>query len=293
MANIIFLPARESDAGTVEASSEISTLPASNLLTSEPAKVWRSDAAVSAVTVTLDFGRMRAFDRAVLAGVNFTSAASITIEAGESEAELAAPPFTYGPILPLSAAHVVGDDWSLDMDFTTGDYTAYEAFLTDATRGIVDLPLGATWYARFVRITITDADNVDEYLEAARLIVGATFQPIYNPAFGMDVGRNDFGAQSQSPFGPVFTADGERPRGSKMTFEEISKPDLDAFWLEFDRRIGRHGDFYFNSDPDETARVQELGYVAVATELGRPMSIPKFDTYGHTWARTLTVQERV
>lgn len=132
------------EAGLWTASSEKPSLPAINLALSNRNKPWRSNGAVSGVTLTVDLGSALGVDAVALISSNLTNAATIGIAANSSNS-WGAPPFST-TLTPWTAANT----------------------------GVMLKFLASTQTFRWWQITLTDAGNPDGFLQVGVVHLGPT-----------------------------------------------------------------------------------------------------------------------
>lgn len=133
------------DSATITASSEVASLPASNVAQLWRSKPWRSTGCASE-WIKFDFGAAAAVRALALVGHNFTSGATLKIQANATDVWTAP---SIDVTLTYHADNVVYL-WSSDQSY------------------------------RYWRITIVDASNPDGFIEVGRVFLGQTATPERN-----------------------------------------------------------------------------------------------------------------
>ena len=150
------------DAGTVSSSSELSTLPDTNVQDNFVAVPWRTDSQVDDEHVTVDLGSALNVTVCGLFGFNFSSSATITHQAD-------------------SAA-------TFDTDAGSPEYSLALTKVTDQLSYMIPKIvyfLDQTY--QYHRISVQDVTNTDGYLELGRWWLGTYWQPTYNFSNGFEV----------------------------------------------------------------------------------------------------------
>lgn len=158
---IQFAYQNKADAAAVTASSELVTLPASNIKHIWKSRVWRATGDASE-WIRFDMGAATAVRAFALVGHNFTSAAAVHVQANATDVWTA-------PSLDVTVAwheKVFVHLWNADQSY------------------------------RYWRVTISDAANPDGYVEAGRIYLGPTASPERNYR---SWGREDFDNTAITP----------------------------------------------------------------------------------------------
>lgn len=135
----------------LEASSEQTSLPASNVTHFWKTKVWRATGDTSE-WIKFDFGSAQDFKVVCIVGHNFSSGATVKFQANAT------------------------DSW--------GSPSVDETLTWNAD--IILYVWTATQSYRWVRITIADSANADGYVEIGRIFVGTFLEPERNFTIGWD-----------------------------------------------------------------------------------------------------------
>lgn len=145
------------DAATITASSEAGDLEDDNAVHDFVGRPWRSTGD-TAEWIKFDLGSAEQITCVALFGFNFTSAATVTLQANSSDS-WGAPPY--------SQALTIETD-------SEGDVLKRLVFFLDETY---------QWW----RITIADAANPDGYVEIGRIIAGAYYEPPRGVSEGVSI----------------------------------------------------------------------------------------------------------
>jgi hypothetical protein len=162
-------------ASVLTASTTSGALAASNLLTDYKTEVHRATA--TSVTYTLNWAAPVVVNAAILAFTNFTSTATMRARAYTNIAD-GSPATDSGTVLACAYQPFGLWDWGmLPLGVNAFSYGGF-------AYGRVYLP--ATSCQKLV-IDVVDVDNTAAYVEAARLITGAYWEPGINPDFGPSI----------------------------------------------------------------------------------------------------------
>lgn len=256
------LSPRLSSAGTLTASSELTTLPATNLQGTQPSKVWRTSTLTS-VFLTLDFGAATDVDTLALVRPNFTSAATWRLRLATSQANLTAAP-----------------------GYDSGSPSVWPATGKPTESGWLQhtclLRIGSTKTYRWARLDLTDAANTDAYFEAGALLLGLAVSPTYNVGKGWEFGKSAVDAVAMGPYGRTVVEERDGPRVLAIPLKEMLKADAMGGLGAFLRERKASKPFLICVLPDETT------YLHVATQYGLQVGDlaiqqPYYNTYAATF----------
>lgn len=180
---------------TPVASESNSVYPASNLGLERLSKCWRSNGGLSSIDITMDLTAARAIDLVGLANHNFTSAATVAIAAG-----------------------------------TTNAYASYSDSMTYRA-GTIYKVLSATQTYRYWRIRITDAANSDGFLEAGNLLLGALTTPLKGVSMdpGITIERISQNNVVESDFGTPFVDWLNNRKRISLSFRNMGTTERDDY----------------------------------------------------------------
>lgn len=156
-------------AATLTFSSEVATLPGTNVLDDQRGMVWRTTGCASE-WVKLVFPGNKYFNAIALAGFNLSATATITLQANNSDS-WASP-----------AVEEEFEAWEPVIGFDEGLYGehGYGGYMADD-----ELPkyttmvrfLTAAYAYPYIRLLIEDPDNADGYLDIGRVFIGEAYEP--------------------------------------------------------------------------------------------------------------------
>ena len=267
--NIAICDTALADAALVTADTAAPGVPATNLQTSQPGEVWRSNYVASG-TFVVDLGEAAPVRAIALLYSNLSDTATWRVRGAASEAALGNAPRVevaqaFGSTLPRDAR-----GWRHGL-----------AYLRRAAAA-------AIWTNRWWQIDLSDAANPDGYLEAGRLVMADPWQPECNLSLGWDFIRRDASLVERMVGGQLRT----ELRGAHDEFafdlDWLSRAEAYANLgpLLDGRRKGGAGDLLVIRDPTAPDWDAEMIYGPPATErtFGRP--------YIHYYRTRITVQER-
>lgn len=170
--NVAFMFDNQVDRAAVAASSEAGSLPAVNLKNSDRSVVFRTGAVTTVtVDVTLAAGELAPVNMAAIVDHNVGYSGSIRLQSW-SDAIGGASPGVDVTVLPYEELLAVTDAAHGDIDRA----------LLNLPRVVTLVPIAAANTHRYWRWTLTDATK--SYLQAARLCLGASYQPKVNIDWG-------------------------------------------------------------------------------------------------------------
>lgn len=269
MANIIILSPRDSDAATLAASSQVTTLPVANLQNMQPKKKWRTDAALTPY-IEFDFGSAGcAANGFALIGHNLTSAATLRIRGK------ATYPVTSSPTIDTTALSA----WPSTGKPTDASWPHYLSWLS-WTKPVA---------LRYWRLDISDGANTDGYIQAGRVMLGEYWQP---SLLSVDVGGTFLGfdqidAQDVSDYGETFTdrRNVSAPRIFELTISAAERDEVLTGIADIRRLRGMWGDVACLIDPAATTHFHRQAMQGLFTAKARHTPI-KCITPGGDWAWT-------
>jgi hypothetical protein len=169
MSNFHILTPSWTSGAVVTSNSDDSTLvAASNLMSVQPSRKWRSNG-LGTIRITMDAGEARAFDTLALLYHNGSATGTIRVTGHASTGALfSAPTFDSTP----------------QSIVFTGDLSGYIA-------NHIWLSFSATQTLRYIGIEIIDNSNPDGYVEAGVVVAGTEFEPSIGADPGASIGRDD------------------------------------------------------------------------------------------------------
>jgi hypothetical protein len=221
MANACIVVDNQAVSGTVGASSQALTMPASNLLTPHPSERWRSLS--NFAYFVLDKGAMIEADTIMLAGLTCGPNASVRLRLSTIDATGLA-----GDV--LDTGNIVNGDAHFDVDYSSFVY---------------QLPAPAAW--RYARIGISDPDS--SYVEAGCILDGLSQAFTYNFAPGGGFQLFDRSRVTKSASGMTLTWNDNSYRQLNLTFNAITSAERYGVVERLDRVAGKTHNVLLISDP--------------------------------------------
>jgi len=228
MKKIRFLWNNLFDDAVVSASSEESEFPVSNVKHRWHTRHWRSTD-VSSEWVKWDLGSVKDIKAFVLKYHNFTSGATLKIQANSSDS-WGSPPLDES--LTYNAGHLV-KFWDSAQSY------------------------------RWWRVTIADAGNSDGYLRVGRIFCGDYFSPQYNFTNAYRKRLVDPSVKMYSAGGQISVSAKTHYRTWVYNFELIKTPDNQTFESIFDE-VGQSLPYFICQDADDA--LDTLYYVQNLTD---------------------------
>ena len=265
----------DSDAATMLASSELSTLPVGNLQTMQPGRVWRTDAATSA-SITVTFAAGVSANALALVGHNLSAAGVIRVRLANSLAGLTASP-------------VVDTGWQSAWP-TTGKpadahwprYLSYLSWTNDAL-------------CTYAQVDIADPEVGKAYLEAGRLILCRAWQPTYNfdLAGAQPFGFDQRDVQTVTEYGGLFTDRRARsaPRRASVSMSFADRREALDGIADMRRLAGLWGDVVLILDPNATTDFHRLSLQGVFLTQQDHRLTPQFNATGEMWTVEINLRE--
>jgi len=211
------------DATTLEAESEVTTLPVKYLIDGQPSMVWRSDGA------TTCYIRGIMSDYVYASGIwwvnsNFTINATIKVELWNVNNWTDAPDYTE-TFSAWEAVYGLGEGPCGEYGY--GGYLS-SSELPDHPCNVRFFTLGSQRFRRW-KVTITDITNSDGYLQCGEMGLGEVVEPIVNMTWGYRISEIDYSTKSRVG-AATFGRRGDRVRLVEFQFKELT--DIEAL-LEF------------------------------------------------------------
>lgn len=220
MANAVLAYDDRVDRGTVTASDQLSTLPATNL--QHPflsPRVWRTSS--NSAYAQVDFGAAVAIDVVALLATNLTASATWRVRL-DSDSGFSAP-HTYdsGTVAPG----------------------------IDTTYGHCILVLPSQTTAQYLRVDVADATLT--FLQAGRLFAAAAWRMARNFEFGFKEGWRDQTKQTATEAGQVWVDRGPAARVWTLRLPAVTETERRTYLAPIGR-LARARDVLFVADPAST-----------------------------------------
>lgn len=273
MARIVVLSPYDSDLATIAASTEIATLPAANVQSQQPKKVWRSSSTADYLEIT--FTAPVAANMLALNGHNLTSAGVFRVRGADSLAN-------------TTAAPSVDTGWQGVWPVTGKPSDAYWPRYLSALLWSNDA-LFQYW-----RIDIADPSVTQTYIEVGRLALGRYWQPTTNfDLGGTPLGRDQRDVQTVTDYGEIFTDRRQRSAARRMSLQ-ISAADkretLDGI-QEIQRLAGMSGDVFVLLDANATTDFHRFSIQGVFTSAQEHQIVPQFSNNDVMFTANFPIRE--
>lgn len=220
MANAAIVIDNNADSSTVAASSQVLTLPASNLLTPHPSERWRSTASSS--YFVLDKGSVISADTVALFGLTCGATSTVQLRLNSIDATGAA-----GDILNTGA--LATGDAHFDVNYTSFVYR---------------LSAPASWrYARFDII-----DPAATYVEAGCVLDGLSESFAYNFTPSSTIQHVDRSRVAPTSSGMTLTWDDNEFRRIALSFDFTTRTQRYGVIERLDRVKGRKRNVFMMTD---------------------------------------------
>lgn len=230
MSNIIFLSRKIAEGATITASSQQTTLPATNLIGPSPSKVWRSSG-LSSVYIDIDLGASIACDTMALIAPNLTGSATWQLLGDDTFANLATTP-AYDSTA-LSPWPVTGKP--------TEDWNQHAPFLQFSSQTL-----------RYWRLHLTDAGNSDGFLDAGALLIGPAVTVAYESFKGWSLGDEPASIVRDTDYGRMVVEPRDGPRFKSIPFSVLPTADITGGYGTMMRERGVAKPFLVCVDPAAT-----------------------------------------
>jgi hypothetical protein len=224
MASAAIVIDNNADAATVGASSQVLTMPTSNLLTPHPSERWRS--LNNAAFFVLDKGSSISADTVMLCGLTCGPNATIRLRLSTIDEVGAA-----GDVLDTGA--IASGDVHFDVE--------YGSF-------IYQLPAAAAW--RYVRVDLSDPDA--SFVEAGCILDGLSETFDFNFVPGASIQYVDLSRVAPTSSGMTLTWDDSTFRRINFSFDFVSEDQRYGLIERMDRVKGRKRNVLLITDPEST-----------------------------------------
>lgn len=274
MANVIILSPRLSDGATMVASSQVASLPVSNLQNMQPKRKWRTDGATSPY-VEADFRATGcAANGLALIGHNLTASATIRVRGKATYPVTSAPTVDTGAVSAWPATGKPGDE----------SWPHFLSWLSWANASAL----------RYWRIDIADGSNPAGYIEAGRLMLGSYWQPSRNfDLGGVPLGFDQRDIQMLTEYGGTFTdrRTMSAPRVFQVAISAADRDEVMAGVADLMRLRGTWGDVACLLDPAATTHFHRHSMQGVFMQAQRHQMTQLFTASGEAWSVELNLRE--
>lgn len=272
-----------SDEGTITSTpSAVATLPNANLQAPQIAK--RARWTGTSVALVCDLGRNRVIAGVLLLGHNLTTAATWRVEISADAG------FTSTAYDSNSDAAFDNYVWPRTETFGAQPWAE---FTFDGRRITEDgnnaLGLFSAVSGRYIRITVTDTENTDGYLQAGRLIVDSPWRPSVHIQPEFSIRWQDNLTATRSRGGQVWLNRQSKWRVLSVNLANLPKDEMLGQGYEMDRARGQSSEIVFVVDPDDTKHRHRLTvYGRIVSDLE---SRTRYPADVNLWEKTLVIEE--
>lgn len=240
MANIRIITPNDGDSATLTVSPAVeATLPVTNLQEVSRARVMRSTSA-AAQDVKGTWSAAKVLSSCALMRHNLTSSATWRLRLYNDSAWVT---------LVYDSGHVTAVPPKALGDIEWGVDALGASLFTDWA-----VAFSVMWFTPIVAqsfiITLTDADNPDDYLEASRLFIGRYLEPAVNPDYGLRLSWREDTTLERTD-GGTLRSDGADPyRRMRFRLAWLTATDRPKF-MEWARRDGLRNDIFISGFPEQ------------------------------------------
>lgn len=276
MANVTFIWPGVSDLVPITASTQVATLPATNVQNQEPTKKWRTTVN-NFGSLIFDFASPIFASALAIVGANWSTGANLRLRCANSIPALSSSPvYDSGVISPWNS----GGKPSL---VGVAHYTNLLLFSMGATP------------CRYWLVELGDGTPQTSYLEFGRVIIGSYNQPTINMDFAGGITFEQLDVQERTPYGQVFTD--PRPYVPRRMDIQLSAADSDEvtlLWMNFSRYIGGGKDVIVSFDPSSpTNDFQSWTMQGVFSAPHSYSPIPLFNNGKTMWSTKFSILEKL
>jgi hypothetical protein len=193
----------------------------------------------------VDLGTARAIRLVALPTHNFTSSATVEVDAGTS---LGASDVLNGSAL---AAYPSGET----AETLEGLNVGYVLILASPTT------------ARYWRIKIVDTGNPAGYIELGRVFLGPAYQPTINAAYGLRQGWEDDSTASHSDGGATILQEKRKRRWATFMLPEVTETEALGNLFPLAHRQGTTRQCYFVFDAADSTQLYRRSFLCRQREL--------------------------
>lgn len=224
MANAAIAYLNLADLGNIATSSQVTSMPVSNLQDPHIGIRWRSN--INDAYFVVDLLSSQTVDTVVVLGLTVSSTATVRVRICSVD--------------PTGGSGDVADSGTIASGST----------YFDATYGAIVYKLDAAASARYIRVDITD--NTASYVEAGRVFVGLSTQFTYNYNWGWSFGYTDRSVRIKSRGGQTLVLADNSFRTLTVDFGWVSSAQRYGIVESVDRVNGQNTDVLFITNTDST-----------------------------------------
>lgn len=239
------------DSATLTGSSEVATLPRTNLQNKILGKVWRSTG-ITSQYVSADLLSAQSINCIAFLNHNFTSAATFRLR-GSNISDFSTTLYDQAfdvwvsPISPTSPLNVT----PLVINFLEPTYLVDQNgnYFVDENGNRIQTSSPTT--LRYWRVDFTDAGNTDGYFQIGRMWLGQYFEPVKNINWPWEISWFDPSITTESLGGQPYTDIQDRRRLINFSITRLSKAEKLTL-LDIQNTVGFRNDVIISLIPDKT-----------------------------------------
>ena len=224
MANAAISYINLADLGNISASSQVTTMPASNLQDPHVEVRWRTNS--NDAYFIVDLLSAQSIDTVLVRGITVGSGAMVRVRVCSI------------------------DPTGIDGDIADTGVVASGTTYFDYNYGAIVYRLSEPSTARYVRVDITD--SAASYVEAGRVFVGLSTQFTYNYNWGWSLGYTDRSVRIKSRGGQTLVLSDNSYRTLTIDFGWVSSAQRYGIVESVDRVNGQHTDILLITDTAST-----------------------------------------
>jgi len=230
---------------TITGTTEVATMPVSNLLNSRKSAVWRSTTVASMQFISTTFNTTQTFNCIALFFTNLTANATISVRVRTLASD---PNPTYiSPTTP-----VLSNETSVSGIASTIHTYSYGA----GTMAVVYFPEIS---GEQINVGILDTGNPDGYIEVGNLVIGKYWSPARNFEKGETWSIVDTGNHYRTDSADLLTEAGVKYRRIAFKLGLMESSDRDAM-LNLLRANGKNRPIFMSLYPEDADKKKELMY---------------------------------
>lgn len=241
--------------------------PASNLLSYDPTKVFKSS--TDSTTITWDFGSTREFDVVSLIWTNSSYQGTMTIEGSNDGSAWTTLKASHPIWAHLAASPGAGP-------FTESNHPAQNAL--DRNLSFWLSPTVQSW--RYIRVSTTDAGVTNATF--GRLFVGKSFQPSRGIQYGSAFNFTDQGRRERTDRGALVLESAPTIVSANLKMDFLTKDEMYDFMWEFNFWRGGTRELLACLDTTDIPRLQKNTLYCTIAE-GRQINFDAFNMHSQSW----------
>ncbi len=240
MPNLRIISTNDSDTATLSSSDFVGTLPVTNLQVEGRARVARTTNATGNKTINGSWSSAKIVSAVVLYGCNFTSLATIRVQAWDGANQTGTQVYDSGVIPALDSLGWGEFIWGVDA------WGASVFSNWSSAYSVLWLPQSVG--AQSFSITVADAANPAGYIQIKRLLIGAYFEPLINADYGMQLCWQDNSIQTRTMAGSIRTDIKEKFRMLNGNLSGLSSGERATFF-DMSRAVGLSSEIFVSAFP--------------------------------------------